>query len=416
MDLFEEKTNVFDEEYKLTEEWTPNDMPEREEEVSEMYNTFSALERSITDDDKLSETEHCIVYGKAGQGKTVGARIVLDNFERLPDRMDSDKEVHTFEVSLKDVSTSYQAAGSILAEIDPEIESAPEGYSLANLHSKLFNRLDEIGGHVILFLDEIDNLGSDDDLLYEIPRARNKGKLENAHVSILGVSNDLQFQASLGAKAKDSFDVNEVNFSPYNADQLRSILENRVEVGFKNGAVNHGVITRTAALAASDTGSARQALRLIRKAGDVACSNNSETVTEEHLKSAIDKIESVNITNTLSTLTMNDQAVLLALAILERRGETPARTKTVYSEYKRVCSACAIDTLTIRSIRDKIPNLGTYNLALVHKTSGGSRGGKRYKSELSVSYDSLMEGFEATTRFDDVIDDIEMFAEQSTLS
>lgn len=416
MDLFEEKTNVFDEEYKLTEEWTPDDMPEREEEVKEMYGTFSALERAIADDDPLSQTENCVVYGKAGQGKTVGSRIVLENLELLPEKVGSDKEVHTFEVSLKDVNTSYQAVGNILVEIEPETESPPEGYSLGGLNARMFNRLDEIGGHVILFLDEIDNLGSDDDLLYQIPRARSNGKIENAHVSILGVSNDLQFQASLSAKAKDSLTVNEVNFSPYNADQLRSILNSRVEMGFKDGVVDDGVIARTAALAARDTGSARQALRLIRKAGDVACSDNSERVTEKHLDVAIDKIESINITNTLSTLTTNDQAVLLALAILERRGETPARTKKVYSEYKRVCSVCDIDTLTIRSIRDKIPNLGTYNLALVHKTTGGSRGGERYKTELSVDYNSLMDGFEETTRFDDVIDDIEMFAEQSTLS
>lgn len=415
MDLFEEKTNVFDEEYKLTEEWTPNDMPEREAEVKDMYDTFSSLERAVVDDAKLSQTENCVVYGKAGQGKTVGARIVLDNLEQLPEKVGSDKEVHTFEVSLKDVSTSYQAVGNILVEIEPETESPPEGYSLGSLNSRMFNRLDEIGGHVILFLDEIDNLGSDDDLLYQIPRARSNGKIEDAHVSILGVSNDLQFQSALGAKAQDSLVVNEVNFSPYDANQLRSILTSRVEMGFKEGAVDESVIAKTAALAARDTGSARQALRLIRKAGDVACSDNSEVVTEDHLEQAVDKIESVNITNTLSSLTTNDQAVLLALAILERRGETPARTKTVYSEYKRVCSVCDIDTLTIRSIRDKIPNLGTYNLALVHKTSGGSRGGERYKSELSVSYDSLMEGFEETTRFDDILDDMDMFAQQSTL-
>lgn len=416
MDLFGETTNVFDEEYKLTEEWMPESMPEREEELDKMSKSFSAFHRAVEHGTPLSDTENCLVYGKAGQGKTVGARIVLEQLRSLPEKYDSDRDISTFEASLKDVSTSYQAVGAILAEIDPDIDSPPEGYSLKNLNDMMFERFDEIGGHIVLFLDEIDNLGSDDDLLYEIPRARSNGKVEDAHVSIIGVSNDLQFQASLSAKTQDSLSVNEVNFNPYNANQLRSILESRVEVGFKDDAVEYGAIAQTAAYAAKDTGSARQALRLIRKAGDIACSEQSEIVTEEHVDAALEDLENIDITNTLTSLTTNDQAVLLALAILEKRGETPARTKTIYSEYKRVCSICDMDTLTIRSVRDKIPNLGTYNLAIVHKTAGGGQGGEKYKTELSVGYSALMEGFEQTTMFDDVLDDIESFAEQSTLS
>lgn len=416
MDLFENTTNVFRKEKKLTEEWMPEEMPEREEELKKIANSFSSIVRHVRDGDEMTETENCLVYGKTGQGKTVGARSVLENLEQLPEKYDSDKTVSTFEVSLKDISTSYQAVGAILAQIDPDIDSPPEGYSLKSLNQKMFSQFDEIGGHIVLFLDEIDNLGSDDDLLYQIPRARSQGKLEDAYVSIIGVSNDLQFQASMSAKTRDSMVVSEVNFEPYDANQLRSILDSRVEGAFKDGAVQEAAIAKTAALAARDTGSARQALRLIRKSGDIACNKGDKTVTDDHVEDALDELETINVTNSLTSLTTNDQAVLLALGILEKRGETPARTKTVYSEYKRICSVCDMDTLSLRSIRDKIPNLGTYNLALVHKTAGGSRGGKRYKTELAVSFDALMEGFEQTTMFDAVIEDIDLFAEQSTLS
>ncbi|MFD1572497.1 hypothetical protein ACFR9T_18310, partial [Halorubrum laminariae] len=115
-------------------------------------------------------------------------------------------------------------------------------------------------------------------------------------------------------------------------------------------------------------------------------------------------------------LTINDQALLMALAILESRGDTPARTKEVYSEYKRVADAIGTNQLTSRSIRDKLTNLDTYNLAMTHKRKGGVQGGDYYLSELRVNLDSLLEGFEHVEDFDGIVQDVDTFSRQSTLS
>jgi len=200
----------------------------------------------------------------------------------------------------------------------------------------MFRRLDELGGYVVFFLDEIDNLGSDDDLLYQLPRARANGRVNDVHLSVIGVSNDLQFKQELSAKTRDSLYEDEVHFDPYDADELRAILWDRVDAAFKDDAVEESVVAAAAAWTAKDTGSARQAIRLLHEAGDIACVEGSTTVTQEHLDAARDELEEVNIVNKLQDLTINDQALLMALALLESRGDTPARTKKVYSEYKRV--------------------------------------------------------------------------------
>jgi len=65
----------------------------------------------------------------------------------------------------------------------------------------------------------------------------------------------------------------------------------------------------------------------------------------------------------------------MPLAILESRGDTPARTKEVCSEYKRVADAIGTTQLTSQSIRDKLTNLDTYNLAMTRKRQGGYMAG-----------------------------------------
>lgn len=408
MSLFETDTNVFENERALMEEWVPDRLPEREPELEEIAKSFRTTIRSGI------EPKNVLISGKTGQGKTVTARVVLEELHNYC--QENDIDLRTFEVSLKDVNTAYQSVGKILTKIEPETTERPKGLSLTDLNERMFRRLDDIGGYIVFFLDEIDNLGSDDDLLYQLPRARSNGKITNAHLSIIGISNDLQFKQDLSAKTKDSLYENEVHFDPYDADELRSILYDRVETAFKPDAVDKGVVGLAAAWTAKDTGSARQAIRLLHEAGDIACVEGSDVVTEAHLDDARDELEEVNIVNKLKDLTINDQALLMALAILESRGDTPARTKEVYSEYKRVADAIGTTQLTSRSIRDKLTNLDTYNLAMTHKRTGGVQGGDYYLSELRVNLDSLLEGFEHVEEFGGIVHDMDTFSRQSTLS
>ncbi|WP_058365391.1 Cdc6/Cdc18 family protein [Haloparvum sedimenti] len=408
MSLFETDTNVFANERALMEEWVPERLPERESELEAIAKGFRTTIRSGI------EPKNVLISGKTGQGKTVTARVVLQELHDYCQQQDI--ALTTYEVSLKDVSTAYQAVGKLLVELEPETDERPKGLSLTDLNDRLFRRLDEIGGYVVFFLDEIDNLGADDDLLYQLPRARSNGYITDAHVSVIGISNDLQFSEQLSAKTRDSLYENEVHFDPYDATELRSILDQRVSVAFKPGTVNESVLQLAAAWTAKDTGSARQAIRLLHEAGDIACVEGSETVTKEHLEEARDELEDINIVNKLQDLTINDQALLLALAILESRNATPAQTKEIYSEYKRVTNAVDIDQLTARSIRDKLTNLDTYNLAMAHKKTGGREGGEYYVTELRVNLESLLEGFDRVDRFEDIVSDIESFSSQSTLS
>lgn len=401
MSRFEVSTGIFENERALLEEWVPEDLPEREKELDAIAQSFHPIFRSDTSPNNL------FVHGKTGQGKTAGVKVVINELQEKLEEADIDKDLTVIEVSFKDVNTEYQAVGELLTHLEEDTDARPQGHSLGNLNKRMFNAIDEIGGYVVLVLDEVDNLGTEDDLLYQIPRGRSHGKLDNARASIIGISNDVTFRDKLSPKVKDTLCDMQVGFDSYDANQLQTILEQREEIAFKDGVIEDGVIELCSAFAAQDQGSARQAIKFLHRAGELASIENADSVTEAHLRDAKEAIEHEKVINNLTSFTDQDQATLLALTSLEAKGQAPARTKHVYSEYRRITEIAGMDTLTSRSIRNKLRNLDTYGMVIANEKAGGLEGGKYLETELYVNLDDLLDAFRQLERFDDIADNIE---------
>jgi len=407
MSRFEKSVTIFDNEDAVKEEWVPDDLPEREDELDKLEDVFMPIVNGST-------PHNAFLFGDTGQGKTVVTDVILNDLQKFVDD-ELDAQLTVVKATLQGSKTSYQAVGKLLTHVEPETMSPPKGLSYDDLVYRLFSALDDIGGYVVIVLDEIDSLGSDDDLLYEIPRARKNGRLEEARISLVGISNDYDYRKNLSPKVKDTLAEQEIYFSPYDANQLQTILKQREEIAFKDGVVEDGVIDLAAAFAAQDEGSARQALNFLYQAGVIARSNEEKTVTEDHIREAREMIEQENIIGNVSEFTVHNQLTLLALASLEAKGETPARTKEVYSEYTKIAERASIDPLTSRSISEKLPDFDTYSFANVKDTSGGSVGGKIFKSELDVKLDALLEAFEEVDRLSEIARSIPLGRRRSRL-
>ena len=407
MSLFDDGSKIFTKEKALNEDWIPDNLPERSEEIQKLEMAFRPVANG-------ADAKSALLIGKAGQGKTATTNFVLNQVRKYFEN-EEDENFTKLRVSCSDATTSYQVVGELLTMVEDGTTVRPKGRSLGHLNKRLFNELDDLGGYAVIVLDEIDHLASDDDILYEIPRARQQGRLEDAHASIVGMTNDFEFREKLSAKVKDSLADTVINFEPYDANDLRTILSQREEVAFVDDVLSEDVIPLCAARAAQDEGSARQAIKILYHAGELARSNGDTLVTEEHVREGIDRIEQEYVLNGLNGLTTQDQATLCALASLEKKGETPTRTKYVYSEYKKVAERIDINTLTSRSIRDKLQNLDTYSMAIASEKTGGSRGGPHYESELNVDLDALVTAFATIDRFQGVSQNLPIEDKQSTL-
>jgi len=138
----------------LKEGHTPTTLPERQDEILK-------LRRSLKPAARGAGAENTFLSGKAGQGKTAAAKAELAELEAFADAQDLDLTTVFF--SCEGISSSYTLACGLCEELGGE---NPNGHPMQKVLDHLWDAMNDIGGTIIIVLDEIDNLGTDDKILY----------------------------------------------------------------------------------------------------------------------------------------------------------------------------------------------------------------------------------------------------------
>ncbi|MFW6382460.1 MAG: Cdc6/Cdc18 family protein, partial [Haloferacaceae archaeon] len=247
---------------------------------------------------------------------------------------------------------------------------------------------------------EIDKLveKSGDDTLYNLSRMNSD--LENSRVSIIGISNDLKFTDFLDPRVQSSLGEEEIVFPPYDADQLRDILEQRADAAFRDGVVGEGVIPLCAAFAAREHGDARRALDLLRTAGELVERSDTDVVERRHVRESQEKIELDRIVEAIRTLPTQSKLILLAIIDLHRNGETAVSTGEVFNVYKGLCRRVDVDELTQRRVTDLISELDMLGIVSAVVVSKG-RYGRSREISLSVPPEESRRVLTSDARFDE---------------
>lgn len=416
---------IFENKEVLRPSYTPRRLPHREEQINNMATILVTALRGET-------PSNILIYGKTGTGKTASAKFVSDELESTSEKYEvpCDVQYINCEVTdtqyrvlaqlantfieeneqyidqrlstLEDLRERANESPSALSEssfdsvtaIDEQIESLEAdreeletvpmtGWPTDRVYSTFFDAVEYGERVVVIMLDEIDKLveKSGDDTLYNLSRMNSE--LENSRVSIIGISNDLKFTDFLDPRVKSSLGEEEIVFPPYDATQLKDILQHRSEVAFKSGALSDDVIPLCAAFAAQEHGDARRALDLLRTAGELAERDRTESIEESHVRQAQEKIELDRVVEVVRTLPTQSKLVLYAIILLERQGVRNINTGEVFNIYKRLCNEIDVDVLTQRRVTDLISELdmlGIVNAVVVSK----GRYGRTKEMSLSV--------------------------------
>lgn len=277
--------------------------------------------------------------------------------------------VDLIEINCSAVNTSYQSAIEIINEVrNPgyplttrdldKAELSKTGYPAEQVYDELFADLNDRADNIILVLDEVNTLGTDSELLYQLTRAQTMQKLD-AELCLIGISNDFNFRDDLPTRVKDTLCETELHFPAYQYDDLISILSRRADQAFYEGTCSAGVVELCAAMASRDRGSARQAIRLLRKAAELAENETVETqeidgIEERHVRTAEELIEQKQVATGIRTLTTHRKYVLLTVTNLTAHGQTPAQTRTIYEYYTTIARDCGRDPLTRRGAHEHL--------------------------------------------------------------
>jgi cell division control protein 6 len=443
---------IFEKKEVLRPAYTPNKLPHREEQINNMATILVTALRGDT-------PSNILIYGKTGTGKTASAKFVSEELESTSQKYEVPCEVEYINCEVTD--TQYrvlaQLANKFIAKNEAVIESKLEdaralqndvdkrgpaalegteyatpkelgdrideleteldemepvpmtGWPTDRVYSTFFDAVDYHERVVVIMLDEIDKLveKSGDDTLYNLSRMNSE--LENSRVSIIGISNDLKFTDFLDPRVKSSLGEEEIVFPPYDATQLRDILQQRANVAFKEETLTDDVIPLCAAFAAQEHGDARRALDLLRTAGELAERDRTDIVNEKHVRKAQDKIELDRVVEVVRTLPTQSKLVLYATILLEKNGVHSINTGEVFNIYKRLCGEVDADVLTQRRVTDLISELdmlGIVNAVVVSK----GRYGRTKEISLSVPIDETEAVLLSDSRLGD-IEDVQPFVQ-----
>ncbi|MBV0924081.1 orc1/cdc6 family replication initiation protein [Halomicroarcula limicola] len=381
---FSPTSAIFERREALLEEWTPDELVGRDEELERFH---AALQPVINGE----SPSNIFLYGKSGVGKTAATRYLLQALERDAEPV-PELDLHTIEINCDGLNSSYQVAVALVNELrDPADQISNTGYPQASVYQFLFDELDRVGGTVLIVLDEVDHI-RDDSLLYKLPRARSNGDVTDAKLGVIGISNDLDFRNQLSSKVRSSLCEKEVSFSAYDARELQLVLQQREAVAFRDDVLDDGVVEMCAAYGAKDSGDARQALDLLLEAGDLARENNGELVTESHVRRARQRLQTDQVVEGIRNYSNHGQFVLYAVTLLAERGDTPARTKDILSAYERVAIEEGVDPVSERSVRDYLGELDQLGIISSTEYNRGKGGGKYKEHELEQSISSVKTG------------------------
>ena len=413
LERFSPDSKIFRDESVLRDGYQPERLIERDSEL-EQYQ--SALKPVING----APPKNLFLYGQTGVGKTLSSRMVVERLLEDQERI-TGVDVRVIELNCKSLNSSYQVAANLINQFRPPNEQIkPTGYPSGMIYDMLFDELEDIEAtHCLVVLDEIDSIGNDDDILYKLPRANDNGNVEETLVGVIGISNDFTFRDNLSARVKDSLADEEIHFPPYDATELDNILKQRAGEAFHDTIAeqsNEGdyelesdilkgeVIPLCAAFAAQDSGSARQALKRLYKAGDLARDEDSDVITEDHVRQADEIVERDKVRDELIRLPTQSKLTLYSLLLLYQEGETPSKRNRIYERYAIAAKRIDADVRTDRTIHDRLSQLTLKGFLDVNEQNKGPKGGSYYEYEFSIRPDLAREVLEEDDRLSNLFD------------
>ncbi|CQH65514.1 Orc1-type DNA replication protein (plasmid) [Halobacterium hubeiense] len=321
----------------------------RDEEIEDVASSIHPAVRG-------KSPRNTLIYGKTGTGKSLVAKHVTQSAKQFAETNDTD--MGRVYIDCTQSTTETRVVINIARNLNsPEatnISIPVTGLSTDVYYHRLWNILDELYDVAVIILDEIDKL-KDSEILMQLSRAGEAGKVDSCKVGIIAISNKISFKDTLDERVLSSLQDREFVFPPYDANQLRNIMHNRSDA-FHDGVLTDDVIPLSAAFAAQEHGDARKALDILRNAGELAKDAGADQVLEEHVRDAREKADIDRFAQLLEGQPPQIKATVYSLSLLADNNpdESEFSTRQIYDVYKQLTALLDMDTLSHRRMADRL--------------------------------------------------------------
>lgn len=341
---------IFQDERVLMPDYLPEVMPHREKQIEEIAYGLKGAAGG-------KKTENMLIIGPSGTGKTSTVRYVLKQLQEYSQR------VVPIYINCWESSTRHSILNNIASTLGEFIPR--RGISTDEITDKIGEVLKKEKKTPIIALDEVDRLfaspSDEEKVLYDLARAK---ELFSTDFGVVAITNNNEFLMKLDQRIRSSLVQKQIAFKQYTPIELKDILKSRAKLAFCPESLSEGVLPLCAARAAKNNGDARLAINLLWKAGKMAERENSEKVSEEHVKRAFEEVgEGEQVEERLQG---REREIY---EFVKEKGEITSTE--VYEKFKDE---------TDRSIRNYISILVSLNLITAKETKGGV--GKRGKTRV----------------------------------
>jgi len=144
---------------------------------------------------------------------------------------------------------------------------------------------------------------------------------------------------------------------------------------------------KVAALAAREHGDARKAIDMLRYAGEIAQSENADTVQRGYVDEARDRAETDRFRELIRGSTPHSRHVLHALTILSLNDPDSDgfRTTRIHDTYEQICRQEGADPLSLRRVRDLLKEQAFLDVLEQSRHSGGQFRGQLHQTRRRMS-------------------------------
>ena len=372
-DTYLERQSIFEDKEVLLLRYFPSKIPHRSEQIKKIGSILAPALRN-------NKPSNIFIYGKTGTGKTLCTQYTLNKLKEKAESAGTKIRFAYLNCKLKKVAdTEYRVIAGLAKALGEKVPIT--GLPTDEVYNIFINKIDETDQIpeqiIIIVLDEIDRLikKTGDEILYSLIRLNSE--LKNAKLCLIGISNDVRFIEDIDPRVKSSLGEEEIIFPPYNALELKDILEERSKKAFRKDTIDNAVLAKCAAYAAKEHGDARRALDLLRVAGEVADREGNDIVLMEHIKLAEEKIEINRISELVKTLPNQSKLIIYSIFKLIEKTNTKLETGEIYEKYKDMCNTNGTSILTQRRISDLISELDMLGLINARLISKGRHGRTR---------------------------------------
>ena len=388
--------NIIKNRQVLTIDYVPDKLLFRTKESTAIAQSLSVIL-------KKGRPSNLLIFGKPGTGKTAVVKNVIEHLYKKTNELNINLKVPF--INAKNSNTPYKILYEIAELLGINKEGKMQvyftGLSMSEATDRILDFIRRRSIKVVIVIDEIDSLVNrkGDDILYNFTRA-NERISSDQFISLVGISNSLTFKDKLDPRVKSSLSEEELVFNPYTIEQLKQILIDRCKLAFYDNVIPIGVINLCAAIAGRETGDARKAIDLLRVAAEIAERSMTLKISEDHIRSAQQKIDSDTNYEILRNSTLHTKLVILSI-IKSKNGSTGE----IYTIYQYFCSKIQQESLTQRRMTQIVGELDQLGLITTNIVNQG-RYGRTQRIKLHIHISSVKQAIKNDPVLSPFIDNI----------